>query len=152
MSPGPKANPLSPEVRPMQVWELGILKRGRKWHLSVLCLLCQKKENLRSLSDNKRDPQNRAQDWEKPRFLLKWKLSICDLFLKQHVRVRKLVTLQDICKHREGVIPFPRLRGDSNKLRTYLAMDATYSLLCRAPGRTDHTLTRQQQFPILRPN
>lgn len=90
VSPGPKANPLSPEVRPMQVWELGILKRGRKWHLSVLCLLCQKKEKLRSLSDNKTDPQNRAQDWGKPRFLLKWKLSICDLFLKQHVRVRKL--------------------------------------------------------------
>lgn len=34
--------------------------------------------------------------------------------------------LRDICKQREGVIPFPRLQGDKSKAKTYLTTDTTY--------------------------
>lgn len=53
MPPGPKANPLFPEVRSGQVWELGILKAGEKMAPFSPVFAVSKEGKPQDLSKNK---------------------------------------------------------------------------------------------------
>lgn len=74
MPPGPKANPLPPDVRSGQVWELDILKREENGTL-CLCLLCPMSLS-RTVSIEEGSGLGKAKE-----ILIKKNLNICDLFL-----------------------------------------------------------------------
>lgn len=85
MLPGPKPYPLPPEVRSVQVWELGTLKTEENGTFQP-CICCVKRRKIPGVSVRIRLIEEGSQLEKAKEILIKRKLSICYFFLKKTLK------------------------------------------------------------------